>query len=103
MKSTSSQLVTWHRLEDYSTIHPTRSGVVLLAVTNLKTTYSDIADGQISWDDEGNLQWSIHSINGVGMYALESQYGLKKEDYRLDYWADVLCHPRYLDKLESAQ
>ena len=98
MKSTPTQLVTWYRLEDYSRIYPTRSGVVLLAVTNLKTEYSDVAEGQISRDDDGNLHWHIDSIGSVRMLPGGSIHGFTKDDFKIDFWADALAHPRYLSK-----
>lgn len=66
-----------------------------LAVTRIEDNASTIAEGPMWTDSKGRPQWSIKSINGTPFSVFESAYGLTQADYRLDYWAEPLKHPRH--------
>lgn len=87
--------IKWYLPADYAKVHPKRNGVVALAITRIKDDNSVIAEGLMWTDSDGTLQWNIRSINGTPFAVFETGYGLTQGDYRLDYWADTLQHPRY--------
>ncbi|MEL6879059.1 MAG: hypothetical protein AAFP09_00935 [Cyanobacteria bacterium J06607_10] len=102
MKDVIKQTINWYPINRYAELKPGQSGSVMLALMNLKTEFGTIAEGQIWIDEQGDPQWAIDRLNGLPMAVIESNYNLKKSDFRLDYWADPIRYHSVLELAESS-